>query len=94
MRFQDQYSILKKSIDLLTINTNTIQSSLKWERITRFEKKGHENFIQSVTVKIFLNLRKTIARHHYLSPIYHNTLHFHSKQGGQIGIIYNAVTWF
>ena len=42
MRFQDQYSILKKSIDLLTVKTNTIQSSLKWERITRFEKKGHE----------------------------------------------------
>ena len=79
MRFQDQYSILKKSIDLLTIKTNTIQSSLKWELITRFEKKGHEKFIQSVTVKIFLNLRKTIARHYYLSPIYHNSLHFHSK---------------
>lgn len=42
MRFQDQYSILKKSIDLLTVKTNTIQSSLKWELITRFEKKGHE----------------------------------------------------
>ena len=49
MRFQDQYSILKKSIDLLTINTNTIQSSLKWERITRFEKKG-----QSVAADIVI----------------------------------------
>lgn len=27
MRFQDQYSILKKSIDLLTVKTNTIQSA-------------------------------------------------------------------
>ncbi len=27
MRFQDQYSILKKSIDLLTLKTNTIQSA-------------------------------------------------------------------
>ena len=76
MRFQDQYSILKKSIDLLTIKTKTIQSSLKWELITRFEKKGHEKFIQSVTVQIILNLRKTIARHYMLSPL---SRHFFPK---------------